>query len=200
MQRHGVRFWPRGEPLPPELATLSLEAQPPLGNPEYAPAGRLILLPPSVKAAHVRHELGHALDDLMDERRLVRLDDLSAGERRAKLESQVSAYGASETNRRFEVTVAGHTERLTMAEMFTRYRERAPYREQSFDGRGVTPGHTFDGVTEFFAEGVSVFNGDDLEAQARLLRRAPELYAWLEDHNVSHHQPVPDRALLERLP
>lgn len=54
-------------------------------------------------------------------------------------------------------------------------------------------------VEEFFAEAMAVFNGEDISAQARLLRMAPGLYAWLEQRNQNARLPIPDRALLGRV-
>jgi len=52
-------------------------------------------------------------------------------------------------------------------------------------------------VQEFYAEGYSVFFGTDTSAQARLLRFAPELFAYLEIEARRFTLSAPSREILE---
>ncbi|MGH7871425.1 MAG: hypothetical protein ACREQO_04305, partial [Candidatus Binatia bacterium] len=66
----------------------------------------------------------------------------------------------------------------------------------SFANTKTDPEHVTSDVREFYAEGYSVFHGDNEDAQAQLLCDAPELYQLLENEANEGKLAVPDRGKL----
>ncbi len=205
LSQAGLRLWPRDAPPPSGFDGFKAafdDALKGATNPAYLPGARLLLFIPDTRAAQFRHELGHALDDLANEKgSLRRLDQFSGTARAAEVDrrsSERSSY-ASETGELHRVDGADGREQLTMTQMFERYRARVPENERSFDSPRTRKGYSKESVKEFIAEATAVFRGVDLESQARLLRYAPELYSVMERQTRAAGLPVPDRSFLERI-
>jgi hypothetical protein len=76
--------------------------------------------------------------------------------------------------------------------MYDRFMNR-PATQWSFANTKTAPEHVARNVREFYAEGYSVFHGDNEDAQAQLLCDAPELYQLLENEADKWKLDVPDR-------
>jgi hypothetical protein len=197
MQKAGVRFWGRTG-LPPafEKAAITMEE---LSTPgEYTPLARVIRLSLQAKTSHIRHELAHAWDHVRAMARPAPLKEPKAMQ--AALKSPGAFWSESTTKRatreiKKDKSVAA---KLTVNEMFDRYKGRIWRRELAFDGPGTREGHSLRSSKEFYAEGYSVFHGPDISSQMKLRYYAPELYELLKSESLANKQPVPDEKELDQ--
>lgn len=202
----GLRVWPSPNTLPPEIQALNTPNAPVefrvpnLGTPAaYVYAMRMIrVFPDELRHGrainHIRHELAHAWDDLKNDGRVTPLASLSIPERRAAIVRR----GGERRPLSSDMPAPLPPYNLPMAQMLARYRARLArtLREFSFAHSSTAEAHAGSTPREFYAEGYSVFFGNDTWAQARLLNFAPELFAYLETEAAQFALPAPARATL----
>ena len=85
---------------------------------------------------------------------------------------------------------------LSIMDVYDRFMKRPAAAYWSFANTKTDPEHVTSDVREFYAEGYSVFHGDNEDAQAQLLCDAPELYQLLENDANEGKLAVPDRGKL----
>ena len=195
MRRAGVRFW-GSEGLPPELAHLPVGQ---LGHiTEHGPAGthahwiaslRVIRMRRGAGVQTIRHEMAHAWDDLrigprIPMRRLLAASDPVDAINRENARTTRLRWTDSRT-RHATVDPHGARVRLTIREMYDRYRARPYAREQRFRSAGVAEGYSLGNLRDFYAEAFAVFHGnvaDEWQRQQRerLRTQAPEIFHVLE--------------------
>ncbi len=73
---------------------------------------------------------------------------------------------------------------LSIKDVYDRFMKRPAAAYWSFANTKTDPEHVTSDVREFYAEGYSVFHGDNEDAQAQLLCDAPELYQLLENEAI----------------
>jgi hypothetical protein len=198
MQRAGVRFWGRSG-LPPDFTGVVQRKA--LASPgEYLRETRVIRLSERATTSQIRHELAHAWDHVRAMTKPKRIKGRKAMEK--AVVSPGAFWSASSRKRATREPAKGGKSkraRLTMKEMFERYKGRAKLREWTFDGPSTREGHSKVNPQEFYAEGYSVFHGVDPASQMRLRLFAPELYQLLKSEALKNKQPVPDEAELDTL-
>ncbi len=176
MRDAGVRFWPGRDGLPPDIIEAGAAAPPPSSPGAYVAGARTLRYSPDMSTAALRHELGHAWDDVGGETRRLRLDDLPTAERRraiTRLDREV------DTGRAFS-----STRDRGLVDAFEDYRGSRRWtsdaREREAFDLGARAGYSTRSVEEFYAEGFSAFHGS-AERAARMERNAPELFHRLAE-------------------
>jgi len=176
MREAGVRFWPQGAGLPPDITEAGGRA-PPVGSPAgYLPEARVLRYGPEMTTATWRHELGHAWDDVGGETRTMRFDEMTQAQRErslARLDREVDRG-----------TALGSTRDRLLRDSYEDYRGSRRWTtdartREAFD-LGAREGYSLSSVEEFYAEGFSAFHGDR-EHAARIERNAPGLYRRLAE-------------------
>ena len=164
----------------------------------YEPSTRVIQLGPQSGPDEVRHELAHAWDHVRTGK-IARLDTYKG----ARLKKAVLApvTFSSETDEKrvtIEETVGADKKKvgLSVKDAFDRFMKRPAQSYWSFASSKTDPEHVTSDVREFYAEGYSVFHGNDEDAQAKLLCDAPELYQLLEEEAKAAKLAIPDRGKL----
>ncbi len=198
MKGAGVRFWRAGE-FPPPFKNDYAPAK--AGRSEiarYHPEVRIIQWGPRAGVDDIRHELAHAWDHVRGGK-VPRLDAYKG----ARLEKAVRAPAtfsseSSEKRLTIEETVGGKQQKvgLSIKDVYDRFMKLPPSPHWSFANSKTDPEHVTSDVREFYAEGYSVFHGDNEDAQAQLLCDAPELYQLLESEANEKKLAVPDRGKL----
>jgi hypothetical protein len=202
MKAAGVRFWRSGEYPPPFKGDYAPSKPKRYEMARYQPNTRVIQWGPQAGVDEVRHELAHAWDHVRGGK-VPRLDNYKGQSlKKAVLAEAKLSSETAEKRLTIEETVGNAKKKvgLSIQDMFDRFMNR-PVRSGSgwsFANTRTDPEHVLSGVKEFYAEGYSVFHGDNEDAQAQLLCDAPELYQMLENEAIEAKLTVPDRAKLTK--
>jgi hypothetical protein len=184
MRRAGVRFWGTSG-VPPAFEGM-VEAPALASHGAFIPGIRIIRIGANTGRHALVHELAHAWDYVQGLARPRRLDDLRPGARRRQIGQDLRRppFRSASSRRLRTVELGGdggpRRVRLTLRQMWQRYRDRVPRREEAFDGPSTREGHSLRSPQEFYAEGYAVFHGPHELPKERLQRYAPELHALLE--------------------
>jgi hypothetical protein len=198
MKAAGVRFWRSGEFPPPFKGEYAPSKTRRSEMARYEYRYRIIQWGPKGGVDEIRHELAHAWDHVRGGK-VPRLDSYKG----ASLKKAIFAPVAftSETAKKLvtiEETVGADKKKVSLSiqDTYDRFMKRPVQSYWSFANSMTAPEHVTNDVREFYAEGYSVFHGDDEDAQAKLLCDAPELYQLLEKEANDVKLAVPDRGKL----
>lgn len=203
MKKAGVRFWRSGEyPSPFKDADIVPSETGRLEMARYGPGSRVIQWGPKAGPDEIRHELAHAWDHVRGGM-VTRLDSIKgASLKKEMLNPPPLTSETKEKRLTLTETVGKETKnvKLSVQEIFDRFMKRPPRSgvgdTWSFANTRTDPEHVLNSVKEFYAEGYSVFHGDNTDAQAQLLCDAPELYQLLENEAKAAKLKAPDRDVL----
>lgn len=168
---------------------------------------------------HLRHELAHAWDDIRNNAGPAsRLDAMNPVQRRALIlrlavdrvrDERLAELHSRRATRReilqelgaiglptFRSLEARQRGQLGIPDMYVHYSRGLPRPDLAFDST-ARQGHSLRNPQEFYAEGFNVFHGNNLNAQARLLSYALELYNLLEQEAQAAGRIVPSRSALQ---
>jgi len=198
MKSAGVRFWRAGEFPPPFKDDYAPGKAKRNEMARYHPEVRVIQWGTRAGVDEIRHELAHAWDHVRGGK-VARLDAYKGA--RLKKAVQAAATFSSEKNEArltVEEIVHGQKQKvgLSIKDVYDRFMKRPAAAYWSFANTKTDPEHVTSDVREFYAEGYSVFHGDNEDAQAQLLCDAPELYQLLENEANEGKLAVPDRGKL----
>ena len=164
----------------------------------YEPSTRVIQLGPQSGRDEVRHELAHAWDHVRTGK-VARLDAYKGARlKKAILAPITFSSETAEKRVTIEETVGADKKKvgLSVKDTFDRFMKRPAQSYWSFASSKTDPEHVTSDVREFYAEGYSVFHGDNEDAQAKLLCDAPELYQLLEEEAKTAKLAISDRGKL----
>jgi hypothetical protein len=201
MNAAGVRFWKSGEFPAPFADKYGPSSTKRNEMARYDYPYRIIQGLDSAGVDEVRHELAHAWDHVRSNK-VPKLDKLKG----AKLEKAMFAgktFSSEGDEKRVSVDdpAGSGTKKtqLSVKDTFDRFMKRPAQSHWSFANSKTAPEHVTSDVREFYAEGYSVFHGDNKDAQATLLCDAPELYKLLENEALKEKLKVPVRGELDKL-
>jgi hypothetical protein len=196
MKSAGVRFWRAGEFPPPFKDEYAPSKKGRNEMARYQPEYRIIQWQQAAGVDEIRHELAHAWDHVRGGK-VARLDDYKGDKlRKAVLTSPTFSSESAEKRLTLEEVAEGKKQKigLSIKDTYDRFMNRPA--TQSFANSKTAPEHVMSNVREFYAEGYSVFHGDNEDAQAELLCAAPELYQLLEKEAKEEKLAVPNRSKL----
>jgi hypothetical protein len=199
----GTRIW-QGHDLPPEYAAGGVGA-PRLSTPaQWAKGLKVLQLNPTMKvtASQIRHELGHAKDDVLsDPKGLKPILDYPTQDQRVKKYEEASTLASERDDLKFSTTTVkdgkASKAKLSIGEMYDAYKARTKGypKDDFFHSPTQNPWYGRSDAAEFFGEAFSVFHGGDERMKARLLEQAPEVFYLLQadaDANGLPHSKVAD--------
>jgi Domain of unknown function (DUF4157) len=195
MKAAGVRFWRSGEFPPPFTDEYAPSKTRRSEMARYEYRYRVIQWGPQGGVDEIRHELAHAWDHVRGGK-VPRLDGYKgASLRKAILAPVTFSSETAEKRVTIEETVGADKKKVSLSiqDTFDRFMKRPAQSYWSFANTKTDPEHVTSDVREFYAEGYSVFHGDNEDAQAQLLCDAPELYQLLEKEANAAKLAGPDR-------
>jgi len=201
MKNAGVRFWRSGEFPAPFADKYGPSATKRGEMARYDFPYRIIQGLDTSGPDEVRHELAHAWDHVRSGK-VPRLDKLKGKQLdKAMFVSPDFSSEGKEKRVSIDDPAGSGTKKikLSVQDTFDRFMQRPAQGNWSFANSRTKPEHVTSDIREFYAEGYSVFHGDNEEAQAIMLCDAPELYALLEKEALAEKLKVPDRTKLDAL-
>ena len=198
MKTAGVRFWRPGEFPPPFKDEYAPRKAKRNEMARYQYEYRVIQWRSQAGVDEIRHELAHAWDHVRGGK--VPKLDAYRGDKLKKAVLTPATFSSESAEKRLTVeeTVGGKKQKvgLSIKDVYDRFMKRPAQTYWSFANTKTDPEHVTSNVREFYAEGYSVFHGENEDAQAQLICDAPELYQLLEREANEEKLAVPDRAKL----
>jgi len=205
LDKSDMRIW-KGQGLPPDLADLGLGVPKLTTRAAYHPGLKVLQLNPDKGAflSDLRHELGHARDDIGDEKKatkpIAKIADADA--RIAAIEKNAGMMSTS--SKQFATQTLDGDRKLVSAKMtIGEAREKFLARVENvqdddlFNSGNARDGYARKSPEEFYAEAYATYHGSDTQQQARLLAYAPEMFFILQADAKANKMPVLDVKVLE---
>ena len=204
MEAAGVRIWPFAKGQPPEYLVGKDDQL--KGPASYNPQVRTIKISPAslergagALTDYLRHELAHAWDNVRTGKLQTSLRKLKGDALAAELElrAQQSEPFESESKKKLPPDKT-----YSMGEMLDRYKKLVKGlgdKTRTFANPGTADQHNARDVKEFYAEGYSVFHGNQQTSQGRMLWLAPEFFKFLDHEANGNGLPRPGKDGLKQV-